>query len=253
MRGYGSPLAWGKDRLYFLGEKHGRVRLFEVPTGKGKTDAVYSDLVGQDEDVVLEAIDVNERIAAIVSTPTTLREVCLLESGKKPRPITRLNPQTDTWKLPMVKAVSWKGANGDTVRGVLELPADAKPGVPLPLIVAIHGGPTTSVPCSLEFNPYEGRCFLSAKGYAILCPNYRGSTGNGDKFLTDLIGKENDLEVEDILKGVDALVERKIADPDRLGVMGWSNGGYLTNCLIAKTTRFKAASSGAGIVDTVME
>jgi dipeptidyl aminopeptidase/acylaminoacyl peptidase len=84
-------------------------------------------------------------------------------------------------------------------------------------------------------------------------PNYRGSTGYGDKFVTDLVGRENDLDVTDILKGVDALVERGIADPERLGVMGWSNGGYLTNCVITKTTRFKAASSGASILDTVLE
>jgi dipeptidyl aminopeptidase/acylaminoacyl peptidase len=105
----------------------------------------------------------------------------------------------------------------------------------------------------LEPDLWTGRLFLPARGYAVLCPNYRGSTGYGDKFVTDLVGHENDVEVEDILKGVDALVEQGVADPDRLGVLGWSNGGYLTNCLITRTTRFKAASSGAGILDTVME
>jgi dipeptidyl aminopeptidase/acylaminoacyl peptidase len=100
---------------------------------------------------------------------------------------------------------------------------------------------------------YAGRVFLPARGYAVLLPNYRGSTGYGDKFITDLIGRENDVDVQDILKGVDALVDQGIADPDRLGVMGWSNGGYLTDCLITQTTRFKAASSGAGILDTVLE
>ena len=64
-----------------------------------------------------------------------------------------------------------------------------------------------------------GRTLLAAKGYALLSPNYRGSTGYGDDFMTDLIGRENDIEVEDILKGVDAMVERGIADPERLGVM----------------------------------
>src|SRR5207244_12411226 len=81
----------------------------------------------------------------------------------------------------------------------------------------------------------------------------RGSPGHGHQYLPDRGGRENDVEVEDILKGVDALVEQGVADPERLAVMGWSNGGYLTNCLITKTTRFKAASSGAGILDTTME
>ena len=66
----------------------------------------------------------------------------------------------------------------------------------------------------------------------MLCPNYRGSTGYGDKFVTDLIGNENDVEVKDILAGIQHLIKEGIADPERIGVMGWSNGGYLTNCLI---------------------
>jgi dipeptidyl aminopeptidase/acylaminoacyl peptidase len=138
------------------------------------------------------------------------------------------------------------------VEGILELPPDYKPGKAIPLVVEIHGGPTSATRFHLQYWIY-GRTLLSAKGFAVLSPNYRGSVGYGDKFLTDLIGHENDLDVEDILKGVDALVEKGIADPQRLGVMGWSNGGYLTNCIITKTGRFKAASSGAGIVDTVME
>ena len=90
----------------------------------------------------------------------------------------------------------------------------------------------------------------------MLCPNYRGSTGYGDKFVTDLIGHENDIEVKDILAGIQHLIKEGIADPERIGVMGWSNGGYLTNCLITlkdPPIKFKAAQSGAGIVDTVAE
>ena len=71
--------------------------------------------------------------------------------------------------------------------------------------------------------------------------------------MTDLVGRENDIDVKDILTGVDAMIERGIADPDRLGVMGWSNGGFLTNCLITTTDRFKAASSGAGVIDQVLQ
>src|SRR5262249_7764412 len=129
----------------------------------------------------------------------------------------------------------------------------AKPGTPLPLVVGLHGGPTSSVLYQLHFEPWEGRTYLAARGYALLLPNYRGSTGYGDKFPLGPLGQENQNQGQDILKGVEALVDRKIADPERLGVMGWSNGGYLTNCVISTTTRFKAASSGAGIVDTVMQ
>jgi dipeptidyl aminopeptidase/acylaminoacyl peptidase len=120
------------------------------------------------------------------------------------------------------------------------------------MIVELHGGPTAATPYCLQFWIY-GRTLLPAKGYALLSPDYRGSTGYGRKFMTDLVGRENDIEVQDILAGVDAMIAQGLADPDKLGVIGWSNGGYLTNCIITWTDRFKAASSGAGILDMVIQ
>jgi dipeptidyl aminopeptidase/acylaminoacyl peptidase len=263
VRGYGSPLAWssslGEPALYFLGERAGVVSLWEAPlhnAARGKEKPV-NRLAGTP--VVVDALSVapakgeGDRIALVLGTPAEFRDIWLLGKEGKPRRLTRLNPQTDTWKLPKVSVVAWKGANGERVEGILDLPPDAKPGVPLPLVVAIHGGPTSATLYQMDYDMYRGRVYLTARGYAVLCPNYRGSTGYGDRFLTDLIGRENDIEVKDILAGVDALVLRKLADPERLAVMGWSNGGYLTNCAVSATTRFKAASSGASITDTVME
>lgn len=166
------------------------------------------------------------------------------------------NPQTATWKTPTVSHITWKAPDGTEVGGVLELPHGHDGKTKLPLVIAIHGGPTTSSKAALEFDPHNGRLYFSAAGYAVLCPNYRGSTGYGEKFITDLIGRENDIEVNDIIAGVMHLVNEGIADPERVGVMGWSNGGYLTNCLITRNNlpfKLKAASSGAGIVDTVAE
>ena len=165
--------------------------------------------------------------------------------------LTKINPQVDTWILPRQSRVTWKGANGDPVEGILELPPDHDGKTKLPLIVQLHGGPTGSTPHMFRYWIY-GMTIHAANGYAVLSPNYRGSTGYGDKFLTDLIGRENDIEVRDILAGVDHLVARGIVDPDRLGVTGWSNGGYLSNCLIA-TGRFKAASTGAGVFDMTIQ
>jgi dipeptidyl aminopeptidase/acylaminoacyl peptidase len=120
------------------------------------------------------------------------------------------------------------------------------------MVVEVHGGPTDATPLAFRFWGY-GRVIFPARGYALLSPNYRGSTGYSDKFMTDLIGRENDVEVKDILAGVDAMAQRGVADPERLGVMGWSNGGFLTNCLITSSPRFKAASSGAGVLDQFMQ
>jgi dipeptidyl aminopeptidase/acylaminoacyl peptidase len=252
VRGYGSPVAWsGKSDLLFLGEEKARVRLCCAAGIRSGKEEIQVWTPGE---VVVSGLSAGfGRTAVILGTPTQFHEVALADPDGKPRVLTDLNPQTRTWKMPSVSVATWKGARGDTVEGVLELPPDHKPGTPLPLVVAIHGGPTAAVYCERSFDLWEDRMLLAARGYALLCPNYRGSSGYGDRFLTDLVGHENDIEVEDILKGVDALVEKKIADPDRLAVMGWSNGGYLTNCVLTKTTRFKAASSGAGIVDTVME
>ena len=106
------------------------------------------------------------------------------------------NPQAAAWKCRRCSVVTWKAADGTEVGGVLELPPDYKKGDKLPLVVAIHGGPTTSpTDFKLRYRTTAG-CYFAAKGYAVLCPNYRGSTGYGDKFVTDLIGHENDIEVE---------------------------------------------------------
>lgn len=256
IRGYGSPMQWTADSLglMFLAEDKGRVRLcvkkdvYDLTTEKGTGFEILTK-----GDVVVESFDARATgFGMLMATPTSLADIYAKEEKGDLKKVTNVNPQIAEWKLPQLSVVSWKGAGGQTVEGILELPHDYKKGDKLPLVVEIHGGPTTATLYKLQYWIY-GRTLLPGRGYAVLCPNYRGSTGYGDKFTTDLIGRENDLDVEDILKGVDALVERGIADPDRLAVSGWSNGGYLTNCIITKTNRFKAAISGAGIIDAVME
>jgi dipeptidyl aminopeptidase/acylaminoacyl peptidase len=251
IRGYGTPLAWAGDTLLFLGEARARVRPYGSKIiGSRQEDPARPWIDG---DVVVEALSANARgEAAVIMNDTTHAPDVFFTNSAGYRRVTNLSPQVDTWRVPDISTVSWKGANGEIVEGVLELPADYRPGTRVPLVVEIHGGPTTASRLHFQFWIY-GRVLLPAKGYAVFSPNYRGSVGYGDRFLTDLLGHENELDVEDILRGVDMLVERGIADPERLGVMGWSNGGYLTNCIITKTNRFKAASSGAGITDTVME
>ncbi len=255
IRGYGSPLQWrAPGSLCFLLEDRARVRLYEVTGLRGGKQGPARELTPGD--VVVDAFRFNasgDRAALIRGDPGHFPEVHLLAADGKLRGLTAVNPQTAAWKLPRVSLVSWKGAGGVPVEGVLEMPPDHPPGRPVPLVVDLHGGPTTANYYRLQYVFFSGRTLLPARGYAVLAPNYRGSTGYGDRFITDLVGHENGVEVEDILRGVDALVERGIADGDKLAVMGWSNGGYLTNCAIARTTRFKAASSGAGIVDAVME
>lgn len=171
-----------------------------------------------------------------------------------PHPVlSDLNPQLRDRVLPSVKTFIWTAPDGVEVEGVLELPPGwTEADGPLPTVIHLHGGPTWSTHAARRIDS-GGRGVFASRGWALLSPNYRGSLGYGDTFLTDLVGRENDIEVADILAGVDALVAAGIADPAELAVMGWSNGGYLTNCLIATTDRFKAASSGAGVFDQTLQ
>jgi dipeptidyl aminopeptidase/acylaminoacyl peptidase len=251
----GGTVQWrgGSRDLYFIGQKRARARVLGI--AEVRNGGQGEDLTLTKGDVAVTAFSVapaGDPLAVVLSTVTHPRDLFLVSTPGELQRLTKVNPQVDTWKLPQISLVTWEGANGDEVEGILELPPDYEPGKPLPMIVEVHGGPKMASLLRLRFWIY-GRVLPAAKGYAVLSPNYRGSSGYGDKFMTDLIGRENDIEVEDILTGVDAMVERGIADPDRLGVIGWSNGGYLTNCLITKTDRFKAASSGAGILDMVIQ
>lgn len=247
----GGSVGWrpGSHDLVFLGEDHARVRLYtfrNVRNGHGDFEVLTPG------DVTLEswAYDENGGSPVVISgaldnAPNLYR---LLETQKLQR-LTNINPQIDDWILPQISLVHWTAPDGARVEGVLETPHGwKKSDGPLPMVVEIHGGPSASTHFRMRYWIY-GRTLLPSKGYAVLSPNYRGSTGYGDRFMTQLVGRENDIEVKDILAGVDAMVSEGVADPDRLGVMGWSNGGFLTDALIAATNRFKAASSGAGVID----
>ncbi|UCG16255.1 MAG: S9 family peptidase [Phycisphaerales bacterium] len=253
-------LRWrGQSReLCFLGEWKARKRVYGIPEVRdGKQGKPRTLTPG---DIVVDSFSFDEsgnRLAAVLSTLTHPPDLYTAEiKGGEPGPIervTNVNPQVDAWKLPQIRIVNWTGAGGVECEGILELPPEYKlDDGPLPMIVEIHGGPTAATYYRFRMWIY-GRALMPARGYALFSPNYRGSTGYGSQFTSDLVGRENDIEVEDILKGVDALVDQGIADPDRLGVMGWSNGGFLTNCLIARTDRFKAASSGASVLDMIIQ
>jgi len=249
------PLKWsGSDSLLFVGEWHARSRVYRINSlANGRQGATDTLTPG---DVVIDSFDVTDdggTIAVVKADPQSLQNVSIVSAADEQpyRRLTNANPQTDDWKLPQLRIVDWTGSDGDKVEGVLELPADHKEGTKLPLVLEIHGGPTAASSFAQRIGGSSG--IFSSKGYAVLRPNYHGSTGYGDEFMTKLIGHENEIEVGDLLKGVDAMIERGIADPDKLAVMGWSNGGFLTNAVVTADQRFKAASSGAGVLDQFLQ
>ena len=249
-------LLWrgGGRTLCFCGELKARSRIYAIENVKAGTQGDTKILTPGDVVVGAFGFDASgQRLVAVMETTKRLNDIYLVEGETLDR-ITDTNPQVDRWKLPQISIVAWTGADGDRVEGILELPPDYKGSDgPLPLVVELHGGPTASTRFRLRLWIY-GRALMAAKGYALFSPNYHGSTGYGDEFTAKLIGRENDIEVIDIRTGIDALVEQGIADRNRMGVMGWSNGGFLTNAMItAEPDLFKAASSGAGVIDQVIQ
>ena len=168
--------------------------------------------------------------------------------GGTPTRVTGVYDSLDSeFALPRQEKISWKGVDGVAVEGLLFYPIGYEAGKRYPLVVQLHDGPQESD----KFGYGPGVIVnyvpvLASKGYAVLRPNYRGSSGYGSAFLRDVVGNYFKNMHLDVMAGVDALVANGIADPDRLAVMGWSAGGHLTNKLITFTNRFKAASSTAG-------
>src|SRR5207248_5385400 len=149
------------------------------------------------------------------------------------------------------KPYHWKADDGTTIEGMLVYPPGKFEARNLPTFVFIHGGPNDADGNHFQADWYVWDRLAATQGWLVFEPNYRGSTGYGDKFLMRIVPEIVSRPGKDILEGVDALVKDGIADPDRLSVGGYSYGGYMTNWLITQTTRFKAAVTGAGAVENV--
>ncbi|WP_035287850.1 S9 family peptidase [Clostridium sp. KNHs214] len=143
--------------------------------------------------------------------------------------------------------VTWETKDGLEIEGVLSLPQDFDDKKKYPLLVVIHGGPTwASFPVHNMIRNYPIEQFIE-KGFIVLEPNYRGSSGYGSKFITANHRMLGLGDYEDVISGVDMLIEKGIADRERVGVMGWSQGGYISAFCSTYSNRFKAISVGAGI------
>lgn len=152
--------------------------------------------------------------------------------------------------LGTTEVVEWTSYDGTRIEGLLTYPVGYREGAPVPLLVIVHGGPTGVF--LQNFIAARGAypiAAFAARGYAVLRCNVRGSSGYGREFRYANYGDWGGGDYHDIMSGVDAMVEGGIADPDRLGVMGWSYGGYMTSWIITQSDRFKAASVGAGVTN----
>jgi dipeptidyl aminopeptidase/acylaminoacyl peptidase len=182
--------------------------------------------------------------------------VTVLSSGSR-RTLTHVNPALSDFSLGRLEPVSWRSFDGMEIWGLLLTPPGYDRGRGLPLLVYCHGGPVGGVTLGIfpqfmhvpgQIDPYPTEAFASA-GYAVLFPMPRGGSGYGEAGHRLIIDNWGGPDYKDIMAGVDHLIARGVADPERLGVMGASYGGFMTNWIVTQTSRFKAASAGASISD----
>jgi dipeptidyl aminopeptidase/acylaminoacyl peptidase len=219
----------GDDRTVYVGRTTAAGGAVEKLTTGRRT--VGSLTVGKDGVMTL-----------LAGTATEPAEVHILDKGAL-RKLTAVNDALFAQlQLGTTEDFTSRSKDGTEVHSLLVKPADFKAGTKYPLLLIIHGGPNGQDQHAFSFD----REFFAAQGYAVLAVNYRGSSGRGEAYQKAIFGDWGNKEVVDLLGAVDAAVAAGIADPDRLGLGGWSYGGILTDYTTATDPRFKAAVSGAG-------
>jgi len=220
-----------------------------------KPAAAFSKLPGWEGTYELvTASEHSPRVAFVHSTlqqPTEVYVADSVDQLAQARPITSFNKLFTERDLPQGKPYRWTADDGTRIEGMLMYPPGKFEAKNLPMFVFIHGGPNDADGNHFEADWYQWDRLAATQGWLVFEPNYRGSTGYGDKFLMQIVPEIVSRPGKDILAGVDALVKDGIADPNRLAIGGYSYGGYMTNWLITQSTRWKAAVTGAGAVENI--
>jgi dipeptidyl aminopeptidase/acylaminoacyl peptidase len=214
----------------------------QAPLGGGKVERLLAP------PVVVSSWESNGNRSVVLSGgDAKYTEVYAFDNGAL-RQLTRQNDALFAeLEIAPTEDVGFKSKDGTEVHGLLTYPVGYVKGTKAPLLLRIHGGPNGQDQHSFSLE----RQFFAANGYAVLAVNYRGSAGRGQKFSRAIFADWGHYEVEDLQAGVDHVIKMGVADPDRLGVGGWSYGGILSDYMIASDNRFKAATSGAGTAFTV--
>ena len=165
------------------------------------------------------------------------------------RQVTHLNALIEeTTLLAPAEVISWQSVDGWRIEGLFTRPLSASRGSPPPLVVQVHGGPSAAWQTDWRGGVMWGQICASA-GFAVLQPNIRGGLGRGIAFADAVLGDAGGKDLQDILSGIDYLVAQGLVDGERVGIIGWSYGGFMTAWAISQSRRFKAAMMGAGVCD----
>ncbi len=225
--------------IYFIVDDDGTQQLLRVPPTGGEIERP----IGGRKFVESFSLAPDGAVAAVFGELTHPSEVYYLPAGGQ---LAKLTKTSDALmaelNLPDVEYVHFKSKDGTTVAGYLYKPVGYVAGTKVPTILRPHGGPVWAYYAEFNFDPQ----LFAANGYAVLTPNPRGSSGYGQDYCKAIFADWGNKDFQDDMAMVDYAVDQGIADPDKLGVGGWSYGGISTNFIITQTTRFKAAISGAG-------
>ncbi len=241
-------LEWSAEGIYFTAQQKTDAHLFRIDP---KTLAVQR--ITPHDGVNISGVSFTKDykyMAALGAMPNRFREVYVTSTRDfAPKQLTHFGDDWKGFKLATREVVSWKSGDGTDIEGILIKPTDFNPTKKYPLLVVIHGGPTgvdTAVLAPDRTYPVEK---FVAKGALILKVNYRGSAGYGAKFRALNVRNLGIGDYADVISGVDALIAKGFVDKDRVGSMGWSQGGYISAFITCYSDRFKAVSVGAGISD----
>ena len=240
-----SGLKWTAEGIYATAFQKTLRPLFLMNPANGKVRKVlesppriYGLSISQD----------GKKMALSGSEDESLTEVFIYNlDTNKPVMLTDFTAQIENWKYSIAEVISWKSKDGSIIEGILHKPMDYDPGKKYPLLVNIHGGPTgISLPEPAPSYVYPILQWLD-KGSMVLMPNYRGSTGYGEEFRKLNVENLGVGDAWDVMSGIEYLDKEGLIDTNRMGAMGWSQGGYISAFLATNTGAFKAISVGAGI------
>ena len=241
---------WSADgkKIYFAEAKGTGTQLYIVDVVTNHIDEIKHD------PAVLGAIEINRSgttFGFTRQTPDTPADVFVSSVADfKPVQISHANADLKLPALGRTEVIRWKSKDGKEIEGLLTYPVGYQQGQRVPLILNVHGGPTGV----FQQTFIGGRgvyplATLAARGYAILRANPRGSTGYGTEFRRANMKDWGGGDYQDLMTGVDKVIEMGVADSEKLGVMGWSYGGFMTTWIVTQTKRFKAASAGAPVTN----
>lgn len=237
--GDGTPFALVADRLdTWVGR---------LDTATGHLERLH-DLPGNAWSLTVS--DDGETIAVVRSTGDVFADIWAGRIGGELRRLTTLNPALDDIAWGSQQPMRWQAADGLEIEGLLILPpGKTRADGPFPLMTLVHGGPYGRFADELQLGAGHWGQWLALAGYAILLPNPRGGMGRGDDFADWVAGAVGQEDWADIEAGIDVLIAEGIADPERLGIGGWSQGGFMTAWAVGQSPRFKVGIMGAGVSD----